>query len=339
MSEHLTIAVATLYAELHDLTAYDTPFHRRAGSFSVKEIKGRRYWYHQRWVGTKRVQKLIGPEGPEVLKQIEDWKVEAVRWRRERDQRRQLVRSLKSALRMTTDRLSGRVIRQLSEAGVFGAGGILIGTHAFMTYGPMLGLHLAQHNIRTGDIDVGAVDVAVEEEVSFADAVQAADKDFFIVPARPGARISTALKYRGGEARVELLTPLGTGRPWEPTIIRSLGFGAQKAPFLDYLIDDPVDATYVAEDGLRVRVPQPARFALHKLIVAANRDAASQAKAMKDKAQAAELIEALAELRPADLRAAARDLRRRKGGYAEKAAEAAVTMPEPMRTRVLKLIG
>ncbi len=40
----------------------------------------------------------------------------------------------------------------------------------------------------------------------------------------------------------------------------------------------------VSADGVLVNVPAPARFALHKLVVAAMRPAALQAKAAKDRA-------------------------------------------------------
>jgi hypothetical protein len=159
-----------------------------------------------------------------------------------------------------------------------------------------------------------------------------------VVPPRPGATISTALKYKGGEARVELLTPLRSGTEWEPTLIKSLAFGAQKAPFLDYLIEEPIEATYLAEDGIRVRVPHPARFALHKLIVAENRPAGSQTKSVKDKTQATELILALDELRTTDLESAAKRLVAYGPKYVEKAIRAARTLGSPVRDRVLSLI-
>jgi hypothetical protein len=58
-------------------------------------------------------------------------------------------------------------------------------------------------------------------------------------------------------------------------------------------------------------VPQPARFALHKLLVARSRPAVFQTKGDKDLRQAAFLIEVLGEDRPGDLGLALEALRAR----------------------------
>lgn len=323
MLDQVALPVALLYAELHDLAVAEEARERREGSFSVKRINDRNYWYHQTWIGRTRHQKFLGPETPELLNQIATWKQEASVWRAQNRRRAQLVRSLKAAMKMSTDALSGKVLARLSELGVFKAGAVLIGTHAYTVYGPLLGVRLAQSNLRTGDIDfgVGNVDVAAADTFSFSEAVQSADNAFFVVPPSPGSRISTALKYKGGEARVELLTPLRKGAPWKAEVIGKLNFGAQRAPFLDYLIENPIEATYLSGAGVAVVVPDPARFAWHKLIVAANRDASRHTKAIKDVAQATELLNALAQQRPKDLEKAAALLIRRGGAYLKKTQE------------------
>lgn len=339
--DEAALPIALLYSELHDLSAIDRNQPRLEGGFAVKVIHNRRYWYHQVWVGRKRVQKALGPETPVLLEEIGRRKKEADQWRRQNRKRQQIVRSLKAALGMTTDPVTGRVMARLSEAGVFDAGAILIGTHAYMTYGPMLGVKLAQSNLRTGDIDFGAIDVAAADvKMSFSEAVQSADSAFFVVPARPGSKISTALKYQGGEVRVELLTPLKKGRPWQPEIIKSLKFGAQRAPYLDYLIEETVDATYLSGAGVRVKVPHPARFAWHKLVVAANRDVGGYAKALKDVAQAAELFRVLLDVRLKEVTRAGGQLQRRGGAYLKKAREGALKIPDPaIKEQVLNYLA
>ncbi len=47
--------------------------------------------------------------------------------------------------------------------------------------------------------------------------------------------------------------------------------------------------------GFLVLVPTPARFALHKVIVSTERPASQETKAVKDLAQAAQMLEHLAE--------------------------------------------
>ncbi len=336
--DEVSLPIAALYSELHDLSADDDE-HRREGGYSVKRIRGHRYWYHQIWVGSRRVQKAVGRETPELLEKISVWRAEAERWRAQMRRRKQLVRSLKAALSMTTDPLTGKVIERLSELRVFSSGAILIGTHAYSTYGPMLGVRTARANLRTSDIDFGAVNVATEDvQVSFADAVQSVDNAFFIVPSRPGSRISTALKYRGGSARVELLTPLGNGKPWQPEVIKSLQFGAQRTPYLDYLIEESVEATYLFGAGVRVSVPHPARYAWHKLIVAANRDASAQTKALKDVAQANELLKALLISRTNDVKRSAKTLIKHGSAYVRKARASASKLDDDLKRTALEFL-
>jgi hypothetical protein len=74
--------------------------------------------------------------------------------------------------------------------------------------------------------------------------------------------------------------------------------------FLDYLLDDAQPAVVVAKAGILVNVPAPARFALHKLVVAVRRIPAFQTKASKDMDQAEQLLHYLLRNRPGDLRIA-----------------------------------
>src|SRR5262245_10606587 len=77
----IALPLATLYAELHDLASLDRPGGRREGSFSVKTIQGRRYWYTQRWQGRRRVQKSLGPESTALLRGIARSRSENAAWR------------------------------------------------------------------------------------------------------------------------------------------------------------------------------------------------------------------------------------------------------------------
>lgn len=308
-SPRLTVAVATLYAELHDLSETDHAGGRREGGFAAKHIAGRNYWYRQVWIGPRRYQKAIGPETPELLTWIAEEREKSALWQQQRRRRREICRALKAGLSMQVDGLSGRVIARLADKGVFEQGAVLIGTHAYRAYGPMLGRKLPAATLSTQDIDIAA-DTAIalassDVTLSFSEIVAAIDPAFFIVPPRPGARISHALQYKGGEIRVELLTPAEPDKEGQLRIVKPLAFGAQTVPYLDYLLKAPVRATYLHDDGISLLVPHPARYALHKLIVAANREIGMQAKARKDVLQAASLIEILAEDRPDDLAEAA----------------------------------
>lgn len=103
---------------------------------------------------------------------------------------------------------------------------------------------------------------------------------------------------------VEFLTP--SFRPEEDIRpLPALGVSAQSLHYLNYLIAGPIKAAVLYRSGVLVQIPQPERFAIHKLIVADRRRAGpDQFKSIKDRAQAAFLIRALAQDRPEELREA-----------------------------------
>lgn len=89
------------------------------------------------------------------------------------------------------------------------------------------------------------------------------------------------------------------GKGEEATVpVPALGIHAQPLRFLDFLSRDTI---VVNHEGLDIRLPHPASFALHKLIVSGRR--AKPEKANKDLRQALELLDVLISLgRPKELR-------------------------------------
>jgi hypothetical protein len=79
------------------------------------------------------------------------------------------------------------------------------------------------------------------------------------------------------------------------------GASAQPLRYLDFLIHEPVWSVILHRGGVPVRVPQPARYAVHKLIVSTLRPDRSRAKSDKDLIQASTLIEALSARRSFEL--------------------------------------
>ena len=72
------------------------------------------------------------------------------------------------------------------------------------------------------------------------------------------------------------------------------GASADSLRLLDFLIRDPLRTMLLHKSGVPVTVPDPSRFAVHKLIVASRRhtDGQSAVKRAKDIRQAALLFEA-----------------------------------------------
>lgn len=138
--------------------------------------------------------------------------------------------------------------------------------------------------------------------------------------------------------RVDFLTPLFGRDSAEPVFLPSLGVSAHPLRFLDYLIEHPTQAVLVASSGILVNVPDPARFAFHKLWLAGGRSVAEQTKAAKDVRQAGDVLEVLLEDRPGDVLLAWKSLSRhpaRRG-----AVRAAVgRLPAPLQTILLARVG
>jgi len=83
------------------------------------------------------------------------------------------------------------------------------------------------------------------------------------------------------DLKIEFITPL-KGRGLEHTVrIRPLGFNAIPLRHVELLLNNPIT---VVENGIRIRVPNPANFCLHKLIIASRRKKAD--KNLKDLQQA-----------------------------------------------------
>ncbi|MBN2848598.1 MAG: nucleotidyltransferase domain-containing protein [Coriobacteriia bacterium] len=301
------LEVQTIYAELIDqLAAYEASrtIGHTSGSFVTKRVKGQEYYYFQQLgPGDVKRQTYLGRRSP-ALDEL------ARRFAEGRESAGPDVRSIErlaSLLRaggaMVTDAPSARVLRGLADAGVFHAGGVLVGTHAFIAFGNLLGVRWSS-SLRTQDIDIAAephLDVAVPgPDADVPSVLESLEMGFLPVPGLDPANPTTSFKVRGRGLRVDLLTPVARART-RPVPIRRFGAAAQPLKYLDYVIGSPMTAAVINGGAVAVNVPQPARFALHKLIVAGERPAIFQAKAGKDLSQAAQLLEVLAEDRPGDI--------------------------------------
>jgi hypothetical protein len=146
------------------------------------------------------------------------------------------------------------------------------------------------------------------------------------VPA-PGLRDEKGItRYTCPEGlRVEFLTPAQGSDDimGQPVALPALG-GAAGEPlrFLDYLLHEPIRTVILHKGGIPVLVPQPQRYAIHKLIVATRRRA-GESKEMKDLLQASSIAAALLETRrQSDLLEALQDAESRGPHWKEALAKA-----------------
>jgi hypothetical protein len=205
------------------------------------------------------------------------------------------------------DNSAALTLAALFNAGVFRHGAMLVGTHAFGAILNALGVRLPA-NYYTEDIDVaryGAIQLATRPEEGIIGILRQSGLPFVEVPELDVRKPSTSFRVRGRKLAVDLLVPGGTR--YRTRRIPELGAHATALPFLDYLLEGGVPAVVLGRDHVvPVRVPNAARYCLHKLIVATLRASRAAAKADKDIAQSAVLAAVLREKFEGDLLEAAR---------------------------------
>lgn len=309
--QRLPESVQTLYAELLEQTiqaeAEAALLQAPQGTFVSKTIKGGTYWYLQRMEGDRRRQHYLGRESPTLLAWMEQVRETRSRSADDETQRANLCSMLSAGGAATESAPVVKVLSLLADSGVFRMGGVLVGTQAFVAFGNMLGVRFDKQSLRTQDVDVAqdrAIGIALSQEAGAVDVQQAltgSSLGFFPVPALDPRRPSTSFKIRGRELRVDFLTPLFGPDSDKAIFLPALGVSAHPLRLLDYLIESPAQAVVVGGTGVLVNVPDPARFAFHKLWVSTRRSVSEQTKAMKDLRQAGDVLAVLLEDRPADV--------------------------------------
>jgi len=290
------------------------------GEFTAKVVKGRTYYYYQTTL-PDRSQIYIGPDSDEVRR------LKAARQAGEKD----VQADEKMLQRLASQIIAGgvmpvitdmaRIIHRLSDSGVFQVGGVLVGTVAFQILGQHLGVSWAGDSRMTQDVDIASstnVAVAVPDlKADVPSALESLQMGFFPVPRLSHKEPSTSYAIRGRTLRVDLLTPARRGST-EPIFIRRLNAAAMPLKYLDYLIEEPISAAMISGTPCLVKVPQPARYALHKLIVSQERDVTAAGKKRKDLLQARNLLEILRVDRPGDIDIAREELMKRGAGWLKK---------------------
>lgn len=299
------------------------------GTVEERVRNGRSYLYDRFRLGTEMKSRYLGEGTPELRARL----ARAVDLKAEGDARRKTMARLARVLRaeglIGTDRDTGSLLLAFARAGLFRLGGTLVGTAAFALYQGELGVRFSSDDLaQTGDIDFASFErlsVALGDRVEEDPGEILQSLKFDPVP---GLQDRQVWKWRQsrGEAMVEFLTPAFGDESVKP--LPALGVSAQALNYLNFLIAEPIPAVALYRSGILVQIPRPERFALHKLIVADRRQGGpDQAKSRKDRAQAAFLIEALAQDRPDDLREAWQDARSRGPRWRERLDSSLARMP------------
>lgn len=274
------------------------------GEPTKRTLRGRDYWYAITYVGRKQVERYLGPDSDRMRERIEQIKEHKADLKKREKDRGALVRILRGSGLPSPDLPTGKTLLALSRAGVFRLRGVLVGTHAYRCYPAILGSDLVEAHAPTQDIDIAQsfpISIAIDDHVDpkISEALRAVGG----FKPRPGLHPAKPTSWRDAESGliVEILTPNEGPDRDSPMELPALETYAQPLRFLDFLIYEPIPAAVLYRYGVLVNVPRPARYAVHKLIVATRRNNVSAEKATKDIRQAAELIGILSEAEPDEL--------------------------------------
>ena len=132
---------------------------------------------------------------------------------------------------------------------------------------------------------------------------------------------------------IEFLAPLiGPDENDYPVPLPWTGVHAKPLRFMDFLIEGAFHAVApVSRSAILVNLPDPGRFALHKLIVHERRPAALIGKKAKDLVQAGSLISYLSEKTPELLQSAWSDVRKTHPTWVSWMKKSAQKLPDPIR--------
>ena len=317
-----------LYAQLMEsLRAQSIP-QTRGLSFVSKQIKDNRYWYAQYTIGSKKQQTYMGPDSEQLRHLMASFETSLEEIAPLAEHTSGLVRMLKQSRCYSPLKGEFRVLQMLDLMGYFKAGGILVGSHAFFSYANMLGVSFEGEDLRTSDIDLvpdSPIMLALpEDQEEFGQRVLASGYGFFEIPKLNNKHPSTSYMSRKENIKLDLVTPL-IGKPSsKPVYIASINGYAEPVRFLDYLLEDVQQAAIIEGSGILINIPHPARYAIHKLVVAERRPASDTLKKRKDIRQAELLLSILLD----------------EDTYSvELAVEAAQAMPAKFMTQVHRGLG
>lgn len=259
------------------------------GGFASKRIRGRQYWYYQRKGPTGLEQIYIGPDDEATRALIEAARNESA------SANQVHVRKLANAAAAlgcyTVAPKHFRVLKRLADHGVFSAGALVVGTHAFLAYQNVLGVIWGDPG-QTVDLDFAhagrnlSLALAPDARVDAHSAIESLQMGF--VPVNSGTRY---VKPDEPDFDLDWLTSR-TRTGDKPVDCRALNVTLQPLRFMELALEAPIPAALLGStSAIVVNLPAPETYAVGKLLVAAERTGDNRSKTKKDIAQAAALID------------------------------------------------
>jgi hypothetical protein len=315
----LPLSAQTAYAELAEQTRtfeLTNALSGLVGSFHKLVRKGQAYWYFAYRDLDQRVRMAyVGPDGERIRVLVD-------RFERTRKSK-PLAPQARAALALGCAPAAPkhfRIVQRLAEYGFFRAGGILIGTHAFLVLGNLLGVRFNDGQ-STLDVDLAhagrnvSVALPADLRIDVHGALESLEMGLLPIDqfdGRLGAQYRSATDQ---ELRLDFVTSAVRGR--KPISMPALNVALEPLKFIEFPLEGTTQGCFFGRMGAcTVNLPAPERYAVHKLIVASERPRSEAAKVKKDLLQAAGLAGFFVETGQAQVfNAAWRDAMNRGTGW------------------------
>lgn len=307
----LPAVAQTQYANLaqaarqHDLqrSIADIP-----GGFVTKVIKGRGYWYYQYKLPDRTPQQFyVGPDDETTHKLVSAHKDPVAQ--RARKHLSDMCEAVAVLGCYSIIPKHARVLDRLASFGLFRAGGVLVGTHAYLSYQNRFGVRWTGGDT-TVDLDFPHpgrnISIALSKDFKMDGHAAIESLKMGFLPVNEGTRY---VKADEPDFDLDFLTCLHRGGT-QPVHLPQLNLTLQPLRFMEFAMQDPAMTVLVSASGpIVVNVPRPERYALAKLLLYPVRLVGAQPeKANKDLLQAASLVDYLSKNGSDSLRDAWSDL-------------------------------
>jgi hypothetical protein len=309
------------------------------GVFTEKKVGEKSsYWYYRLRFQGRDIKRYLGKDSPE----LRQWMAKEADGNIFNKKCADLTRIFLNSGFPKPARQMGQVLEALSEAGFFRLRGVLIGSLAFQCYSAMLGRTPgSRQSAMTHDVYLAQsrqVSIAVDDAMfpSFYEALQKAGQFEPVPGLKPGSVIPSWRDSKTGCA-VDLLTPK-SGKEAGSFFLPSTGEDACGLRFLDFLIDKECRAAVLHKSGISVHVPDPARFAVHKLIISQERGVTDKIKKIKDIQQSRFLCECLLEDDRRGLETVLNEAYARGPGWRRRLREGILSLPDDLPQKINELL-
>lgn len=291
---YFDVSLHTAYAQAKELALaqHAVPL-LTAGSLQTETRRGGRFVYRYRYDASgKRITDYLGAEADTATAA----RVAEVRHElAEQAAIADYCRKLRAIGFYSADNSTLVTVASLFNAGVFGGGGVLVGTHVYGVLLNELGVSTSRIAM-TEDVDVvrgSRIELAALPEDGMLGLLQQTGLPFHEVPTLKRGAPSTSFKVRGRKLKVDLLMPT-RGKPYEAIAVPELNAHAMGLPYLEYLLKATTPSVLIGRDRMvPVTVPHAGWYCLHKLALYSLRTGADNPKREKDVLQATVLAQAL----------------------------------------------